>query len=273
MRPALLLLLLAAAPAPQVRIEVDPQPGRFFGISVSGPAPVPVAGQFRGAIALDGSASELPVVGRAETAGGRLTVRANLAYADVPKDWAERFSPDGFDFLFHGAAGSQPVSWSGRLSWDRVAVGGDERTLSRFVRLTSFELTSLSIRRSEGRAVLRVENPFSFPVKISGTVYRLEANGHAIGRGTTKGRILHPKRANAVELPFEVDHGEFFAAVGQAFAIGGDVAAELHGFLFLRFASGDVRVPIHFAGELSTAGARSGVFAPPDGATSLSPRP
>ena len=272
MRAVFLSALLAATALP-IRVEVVPLPGRAFDLVWSGPAERAGSGAFRGTMTINGSPAELPLSGRAEQSGDRLTVHGSVPYADVPADWVSKVRAEGFDYRLRGQVGEgRPVDWSGHLPWDAVSVAGDARAASRFLQLTSFELTAFSVKRSEGRAVVRAENPFSFPLTIANTVYSVEANGHAIGRGTTRGRLLRARKANAVELPFEVDHGEFLAAVGSAFAIGGDVHAELSGFLFLRFPSGDIRVPFRFSGELSTAGARSGVFAPPDGATSLSPR-
>jgi LEA14-like dessication related protein len=271
-RPIILAVLLAASANP-IHLELVPSPGRSFDVVWSGPAEGAGAGPFRGEVAMDGSPAALAISGRAERTGDRLTVRAAVPYADVPADWAAKFRAEGFDYRLRGRVGdSAPIAWSGRLPWDAIGVAGDAKTLSRFLKLTSFELTSFSLKRSEGRAVLRADNPFSFPLTIASILYSIEANGHAIGRGATRGRMLRARKVSAVELPFEVDHGEFLAAVGSAFAIGGDVHADLRGFVSLRFPSGDVRVPIRFSGELSTSGARSGVFAPPDGATSLSPR-
>jgi LEA14-like dessication related protein len=268
------VLTIAALPASAVRIEVDPQPGRYFQAVLSGPAGQSSGGgEFRGAVALDGSSYELQLRGQARQEDGRLIVRAQIAYADVPRDWADHLRPEGFEYRIRGGVdGAEPVSWSGRLPWSAVVVAGDEGSALRFLRLTSFELTALSPRRSEGRAVLRVENPFAFPLRVAEASYELAANGRAIGRGRARGRTLRPKRASALELPFSVDQKEFLAAVGSEFVLGREVDTGLRGSLRLRLASGDVRVPIRMTGQLSTAGARSGVFAPPPGSTDLSPR-
>ncbi len=270
----LIALALAVSTASAVRIEVDPRPGRSFELVLAGPASGNGGGDFRGAIALDGSSAELPIVGRAERDGTAMKIQAQAAYADVPRDWVDRVRPDTFEYRIRGAvAGSEPISWSGRLSWNAVAVGGDARSVSSFVQLTSFELTALSERRSEGRAVLRVENPFSFPIRVEEARYELSVDRHVIGRGHTTGRVLRSRKASAIELPFSVDHGGFLAAVGSAFVLGRDVGAQLRGSLTVRLASADLRVPLDLAGTLSTSGARSGVFAPPPGSTDLSPRP
>jgi LEA14-like dessication related protein len=257
-----------------VGIETDPQPGRYFETVLEGPAPGAAGGEFRGMLGVGSSSSEIPIVGRAEAAKGRLIVRARLAYADVPRDWADRFQPDGFEYRIRGqVSGSEPISWSGRLSWNAVVVDGNDRSVSRFVRLTSFELTNLSERRTEGRAVLRVENPFSFPVRVGAASYEVSAGGRVIGRGKAKERVLRPKRVNVLEVPFSLDHAAFLAAAGTDFAVGREVEAGLRGSFVLRFASGDLSVPVRLEGNLSTDGARSGVFAPPPGSADLSPRP
>lgn len=267
------LLLLFAAGATPVQFTIAPQPGKFFEAVFVGPAPEVSPGEFRGTLALNGSPFPMSIAGRAEKVGTRLRVRTTLRYADVPSEWTSRFRTDAFQYQIRGRVeGSGSIDWEGSLAWEQVSVGGDQATLSGFVRLTSFELTELSPKQSTGRAVLRVENPFSFPITIASASYRLKVNEHSIGSGISRGRILRAQRANAVELPFTVSHGGFLAAAGSAFAVGAELDGRIEGVLVVRLPSGDVRVPLDLSGTLGTDGARSGVFSFPEGGTSLSPR-
>jgi LEA14-like dessication related protein len=265
-------LLLAAAAAP-VEITVDPRPGGSFIVSFAGPALPTSAGAFHGSVSLYGSPAEMPVAGRAEMRGGLLRLTATLRYADVPVDWLNRFRPDAFDYRIRAeTAGGEGVSWSGTEPWSRVKSFAGEDSLKSFVKLASLELTSLSLTRSEGRAVLAVTNPFSFPIPLTATSYRLSVNGEEVGGGGTRGRILPPKRNVGLELPFTVQQWRFLAAAGGQWAVGADVEAELEGSLTLHLPTGDLSVALRLPGSLGTDGARSGVFSHPDGATSLSPR-
>jgi LEA14-like dessication related protein len=163
------------------------------------------------------------------------------------------------------------VVWSGTESWSSVNVAGSDDALKPFVRMASLELTSLSLTHSEGRAVLAITNPFSFPITIGATSYRLTVNGEEIGSGGTKGRILRPRHLSGLELPFTVQQWRFLAAAGGQWAVGADLEAELEGSLTLRLPTGDLSVAVKRPGSLGTDGARSGVFSFPDGGTSLSP--
>ena len=140
------------------------------------------------------------------------------------------------------------------------------------VKLSSLELTALSTKRSEGRAVLSVANRSALPIAGVLANCRVRVNGQEIGNGAGHRRKIRPGKKGRLEIPFRVDHDRFLAAAGEKWAVGADVDAELEGSLTLRRPSGDVSVPFRFTDRMGTDGARSGVFSHPDGATSLSPR-
>lgn len=267
-------LMLIAAAAPPLELAVDPRPGKVFTATLAGSAPGAVSGEFRGSLSLNGSAAEMPLVARADRIGERLRLTATLRYEDVPADWVDHLKVESFDYRVRGeVAGSTPVSWTGTLPWNQVSVSGNERTLSGFIELTSLELTALSLRHSEGRAVLAIANPFSFPLTISAASYRLRINGDDIGGGTLpRARILHARKRSALELPFTVDHGRFLAAAGFNWAVGASLDSQIDVSLSLHLASRDLTIPLKLSGRMGTDGARSGVFSLPEGGTSLSPR-
>lgn len=263
-------LLLAAAAAP-VEITIDPRPGASFVVTFAGPALKTNAGDFRGSVSLYGSPAEIPLIGRAEMRGRLVRLSATVRYADVPADWLNRFRRDTFDYRVRAeVAGGESVAWSGTEHWSGVKVAGGDDALKPFVRLASLELTSLSLTRSEGRAVLAITNPFSFPITIAAASYRLGVNGEEVGAGGARGRILRPQHLAGLELPFTVQQWRFLAAAGGEWAVGADVEAELEGSLTLRLPTGDLSIAVRLPGSLGTDGARSGVFSHP-GATSLSP--
>jgi hypothetical protein len=264
------LLLLAAGTTADIAVEA--RPGATFAATFVGPAPGVDAGEFRGSLAINGSPAEMAVAGRAEPAGSRLRLRAILRYADVPGDWLRNFRPDTFDYRIRGEVAGAGVFWAGTLRWDQVTAAADGEALSHFVELASLELTALSVKHSEGRAVLSVTNPFSFTLTVAAAGYRLRVNKEEIGSGATRGRILRAGKRNALELPFTVDHGRFLSAAGFRWAVGAGLDADLDATLTLRLPSGDVSIPLKLSGQLGTDGARSGVFSFPEGATSLSPR-
>src|SRR5437762_2987663 len=212
------LLRVAAAAPPE--ISVDPRPGSFV-VTFAGPVLKATSGPFRGSLSLYGSAAEMPLSGRAEMSRGRLRVTATLRYADVPADWLNRFRRDAFDYRVRvELPGSETVSWSGTERWDRVAVVGTGDTLEPFVKLASLELTALALARSEGRGLLVVTNPFSFPITLAATSYRLRIDGEEVGTGGTRGRILRPQYRVSLELPFTVQHWRFIGAAGGQWAAG-----------------------------------------------------
>jgi len=264
------LLAVTALPIP---LTVDPQPGPFFVATFEGPASGVGPGEFRGAVAWNGSPMEMPLIGTVETTGNGLRLRASLRYADVPRDWLLRLRPDSFDYRVRGeVGGAGQLSWSGTLRWEEVAVSGGRETLSRFVKLSSLELTDLSPRHSEGRAVLAVTNPFSFPISLGEVRYELRVNGEEVGGGRTRGRTLRAGKNNALELPFRVDHARFRTAAGSQWAVGAQLDAGLTASIAFRLPAGDRVAPIRLSGRMGTDGARSGASSFPEGSTSLSPR-
>jgi hypothetical protein len=270
----ILPFLLLAAAGPPLEIAVDPRPGVSFDLVLSGPAGGAGAGEFRGGVRLTGSQVEMPFSGRAELAGDRLRLAATVRYADVPADWLSHYRPETFDYRIRAeVAGAGTVSWEGELAWSDISFAGGRDALSRFVALGSLELTSLSSTRTEGRGVLSVTNPFAFPITIAAADYRLRVNGKEIGGGTAKGRLMKAGKKNAgLELPFRLEEKTFLAAAGPDWVAGASLDAGVSGSLTLRLPAGDLAVPFDFPRRIGTDGARSGVFAPAPGATSLSPR-
>ncbi len=139
------------------------------------------------------------------------------------------------------------------------------------VKLVSFELTALSSKRSEGRAVLWIANRYPFPIPALLASCRVRVGGQEIGKGEGHRRKLRLGKKGGLDIPFRVDHDRFLAAAGEKWAAGAAVDAELEGSLTLRLPSGDVSVPFRFSDRMGTDGSREGVFAYPEGATSLSP--
>ena len=140
------------------------------------------------------------------------------------------------------------------------------------VTLASFELTSLSEKRTEGRAVLAIKNQYSFPIPALVATCRVRVNGKEIGNGAGQRKKIPPGKTKGITMPFVSDQDLFRKAAGGDWFVGASVDAQLEGSLTLRLPSGDVTVPLLFSHKMGTDGARSGVFSHPDGATSLSPR-
>lgn len=253
---AVLLLALRAAIAPA------PSPLAFtlavrgqteLSVTLSGPAAELAPGPFKGSIAINGSAAEMPVAGAVTHAGGRFLLHVVVRYADVPADWADRFRADGFTYRLRASGGSAPREWTGTRSWKDVEVDGGRDTLAEFLVLDDVALTNVSLLSSEARAQLSVRNPFSFALKIARMDYTLFADGREVGTGRTQGLILHPSQKNVLALPIDVDHGELLSAAGGALVSGGDVAVKLTGRLVVRLKGGDLSVPIALSGNLSDA--------------------
>jgi LEA14-like dessication related protein len=139
------------------------------------------------------------------------------------------------------------------------------------VELTSLELTALSEKRSEARAVLKVSNPLASPVRLAESQFRLRINGQEVGQGSSPTRTLRPHKVKGVEIPIRIDRKGFLAALGKSFDAGMQIDAELSGALVLRSPSGNATLPLRLPGRMGTDGARSGVFAIPEGGGSLSP--
>ncbi|HYT31484.1 MAG TPA: LEA type 2 family protein [Thermoanaerobaculia bacterium] len=140
------------------------------------------------------------------------------------------------------------------------------------VELTSLELTALSEKRSEARAVLKISNPLASPVRLAAGRFVLRVNGHEVGQGSLHPRTLGAHKVKGVEIPIRIDRKGFLAALGGQFDAGMQIDAELSGEIRLRLPSGDLTLPLSLPGRMGTDGARSGVFAIPPGGGSLSPR-
>jgi LEA14-like dessication related protein len=244
--------LLLAAVARPLEIDIRPGPAETFSATLVGPAAGARDGTFSGRVSLNGSPAELPISARAEAAGSRLRLPVTLRYSDVPGDWANRFRPETFDYRVEGrVAGGAPVVWSGTGRWEDVGVVGDRDAVSRFVRLEQIEVTDISLLESSARALLAVRNPFSFPLTVASSRYRLETSGRIVGRGQTRGMLLRARQESTLLLPIEVEHEDLLAAAGRAVLSGGDVPARLSGSLTVRLPRGDVPVPIDLTGRLS----------------------
>jgi LEA14-like dessication related protein len=140
------------------------------------------------------------------------------------------------------------------------------------VELTSLELTALSEKRSEARAVLKVSNPFPSPVRLTAGRFVLLVNGHEVGQGSSPPRTVRAHKLRGVEIPIRIDRKGLLAALGGQFDAGMQIDAELSGEILLRLPSGDRSMPLRLPGRMGTDGARSGVFTIPPGGGGLSPR-
>jgi LEA14-like dessication related protein len=248
----LTISLLFSALARPLEIDIRPGPAETFSATLVGSAPVERGGPFSGRISVNGSSSELPIVAQARASGGRLRLALTLRYADIPQDWANRFRAETFEYRVSGrVGGTEPVEWTGTARWDAVGVEGERETVRRFVRLVTLEVTDVSLFSSEGRAVVAVRNPFSFPLTVASSRYRVSADARVLGRGETRGLLLRPRQESTVLLPFEVEHGALIAAAGGAVLSGEAVPARLTGALTIRFPRGDVEIPIDLSGNLS----------------------
>jgi len=246
------LALRIAAPAPSAPIDfsITPQDTKSLRVTLSGPAVELPAGPFKGVIALNGSASEMPVVGTVVHAGGRWQLPVSVRFADVPADWTDRFRPDGFSYRLRETGGTSR-EWTGSRTWKDVVLEGGRDMYSEFGALDGVSLTDVSLLSSEAQARATILNPFAFPLKIASTEYVLYAEGREVGSGQTQGMLLHPGQKNTLTLPIDVDHGALLAAAGGAVLSGGEVAVHLDGKLVLRLKGGDVAVPFALSGHLS----------------------
>lgn len=251
MLPVLLLLLHAApAPAPlgvTLKVEGDKE----VHATLSGPAAELSAGSFHGSIALNGSASELPIAGTVTQANGRWQLPLTVRYADVPADWADRFRPEAATYRLRGSVGGPAREWTGSLPWKDIEIESSKEAGAEFVELKDVKLTELSLLSSEASAEVSVRNPFAFPLRIAETQYTIFVEGREVGSGATQGMILHPGQKNVLVLPIDLDHAELLSAAGKALLSGGDVAARLRGKLVIRLKGGDLAVPLDLSGHLS----------------------
>jgi LEA14-like dessication related protein len=248
-----ILLAAPAAPAapPLIALTLEPGGGDTFTAVVTGPSGEGLPGDFRGNVSLYGSPAAVAISGRAARApGGRLAVRFSIRYDAIPPDWSARFRPLSVDVALDGTAGSRPISWRGRLTWDEIGLTADAATGARFLSLSEIRLTDVAFSQSEGVADLRVRNPFTFPLTIASSEYRIEAAGREVGSGATHGILVRPSRTSVVQFPVEVQNGALAAAAGSALLSAGDVEARLRGWIRVRLAGGDVRIPIDLGGRL-----------------------
>jgi hypothetical protein len=132
-------------------------------------------------------------------------------------------------------------------------------------------LTALSSKRSEGRAVFEVSNPYAQAIPLLAVRGKVRVNGQEVGAGAGNKRKLRAGKKARLELPFRVDRDRFLAAAGEKWAVGASVDAEVEGTVTVSLPSGEAAFPFRFSGKMGTDGAREGVFSHPDGVTSLSP--
>lgn len=246
-------LIAAAAGAPPAAFSLTLQPGagETFTALVTGPANGAGPGDFHGVVSLYGSPASIPVAGNAtRTREGRLAVRFAIRYAAVPPDWSARFRPLSADFSLEGTAGGRPISWRGSLPWQDIGLSADAATAARFLSLSQIRLTDVAFSESQGVADLQVRNPFSFPLTIASSEYRVEAAGREVGSGATHGILIRPLRTSVVQFPVEVENGQLIAAAGRAILARGDVEARLRGWIRVRLPGGDVRIPLDLGGRL-----------------------
>ena len=254
MRALVLLLVVAEAAAPPLSFTLRVEGEKELHATISGPESELSAGAFRGAILLNGSPSEMPVVGTVTHANGRWTLPLTVKYADVPADWADRFRTDTFTYRLRGnVGGAAPREWTGTRPWKEVEVESDKETGDKFLRLEDVRLTELSLVSSEAQAQIAVRNPFAFPLKIAEMQYTLIVNDQEVGQGATRGLVLHAAQNNVLALPIEIDHASLLSAAGRALLSGGEIAARLHGKLVVRLKGGDLTVPLDLSGHLTGA--------------------
>ena len=133
------------------------------------------------------------------------------------------------------------------------------------VELTQNELTNLSETRTEGRAVLAITNPFTFPITVSAPNYTVRVNGAEFGTGTAREKKIRGKKRSALELPFQGKKTTFEGAAGGVWVVGANVPSEIAGTLNLQINGKTTPVEFHLTYRMGTDGARSGVFSHPMG--------
>jgi LEA14-like dessication related protein len=250
----LLAGLLVSPPAGSLKFGIQVAGEKDVRATISGPAAEMAPGPFRGSLAINGSAAELPIAGTVTHAGDRWRLPVVVKYADVPAAWTEGFRTDTFTYRLRGStggAGAAPREWTGIQSFHDVEVeGGDAE---KFLSLQNVRLTEMSLLSSEAVGDLAILNPLGFDLRIAEAQYVLFAEGEQVGDGAARGMILHAGQKNILSLPIEIDHGSLIAAAGQALVSGGDVAVRLKGRLVLRLKGGDVVVPLDLSGHLTDA--------------------
>jgi LEA14-like dessication related protein len=237
-------------PAPELGLDITLLPGASFTAVVTGPAGRSVSGDFRGTVAFEDAGQPLAVAGHASRAGDRLAIRTSIRYAEVPSDWLARFRTAGFVLRLDGRVGASAVSWRGRLGWDDVSLRKSDPAASSFVSLAGVELTSFSPSGSSGIARVRVRNPFTFPLTVVSSQYRLEADGREVGKGATRGILFRPSRSSVVDLPVDMDHAALLSAASAAAFSSGGTPARLRGWVNLRISSHEVHLSLDLAGRI-----------------------
>jgi len=244
------LLAQSAAPPSSLSVKVlDEQKAR---VTISGTGSDMPAGPFQGNVTVNGSDAAMPVSGTVARSGEKWSLPIDVQFAKIPADWADRVRPDAFSCRLSGTVGGAAKEWSESGDWKEVAVDA-EGVQEKFLSLRDVRLTEMTLTSSEGVAELAIRNPFSFPLKIAETEYTLLAEGHEVGSGSTRGLLLHPTQTNVLSLPVEIDHGALLSAAGKALLGGGDVRVELNGKLVVRMKGGDVPIPLHLTGHLTSA--------------------
>jgi LEA14-like dessication related protein len=247
-----LLALLQSASAQtslSVRIE-DEQKAR---VTIGGTGADMPAGPFQGTVSVNGSDAKMPVSGTVARNGAAWTLPIEVQFSKIPADWAERVRPDSFACRLEGRVGGAAKEWTEAGNWKEVAVDAAEHVQEKFLSLKDVRITEMTLTSSEGVAELAIRNPFAFPLRIAETEYTIVAEGREVGSGATRGMLLHPTQTNVLTLPVEIDHGALLSAAGGALLSGGDVRVELNGKLVVRLKGGDVPVPLHLTGHLTSA--------------------
>jgi len=251
-RRALLLMLTAfvapIASAQDIRLVVDAQ---SVTASFSGPMDGAPSGAFTGKLSLNRSSSEIPVTGTAQSSLQRVRITIKVKYADVPQDWFNRYRSYDFDYRLRGQiAGTRNVDWSGTRRYDDVEAETKDNGGSDFIKLSSIALTQTSSKDIGARVQATIENPLSFPLKISSAKYRLSVKGREIGSGSLKGATLHPAQ-NTLDLPVDLDQAALLAAVGAALRSSGPIYGHLQGTLVIGLPGADLEVPLELTGRAS----------------------
>jgi LEA14-like dessication related protein len=247
------LLILAALTAPaasaqDIRLVVDPD---SVTASFSGAMDGAPSGAFAGKLTLNRSSSEIPVTGTAQASLQRVRITVKVKYSDVPQDWFNRYRSYDFDYRLHGQiAGSRNVDWAGTRRYDDVEAETKDNGGADFLRLSSVGLTQGASNQISARAQVAVQNPLSFPLKITSANYRLSAKGKEVGSGSLKGATLHPQQ-NILDLPLDLDQTALLAALGAALRSGGNAIGHLQGTLVIGLPGGDIEVPLDLTGKVS----------------------
>jgi LEA14-like dessication related protein len=250
-RAALLILaalVASAASAQDIRIVVDAD---GVNASFSGAMDGAPSGDFVGKLSLNHSKSEINVKGTAQASLQRVRISVKLNYKDVPEDWLNRYRSYDFDYRLHGQiAGARNVDWAGTRRYDEVEAETKDNGGADFLRLSSIALTQAASNQISARVQVAIQNPLSFPLKMTSANYRLTAKGKEIGSGSIKNATLRPAQ-NTLDLPMDLDQAALLSAVGAALRSGGNAVGHLHGTLVIGLPGGDIEVPLDLTGKVS----------------------